>query len=203
MELILNDTSDDVSAMNDGILQNTDVTDKITKHDTIETELRRQNLTLNELVSDNPRLSLDWQSFRKVVQCSCASPINSLTRKVSLVIIACEEYFYMNSVVSYLFSITVGTVVLFFVVNVLIIKHHYLVITLRIKFLFVEIVSKKLRNHLRNLAARNQRPNLLSCKMPKGRLKNLLAVCSHERKISVRQSLSSLFHNKKLQYCVL
>lgn len=50
----------------------------------VEKELRRQGITLNELVSDNPRLSLDWQPFRWVTQCSCASPIDALTRKVSL-----------------------------------------------------------------------------------------------------------------------
>lgn len=50
----------------------------------VEKELRRQGITLNELVSDNPRLSLDWQPFRWVTQCTCASPIDALTRKVSL-----------------------------------------------------------------------------------------------------------------------
>ena len=49
----------------------------------VEKELRRQGITLKALVTDNPRLSLDWQPFRAVTQCSCASPINSLTRKVS------------------------------------------------------------------------------------------------------------------------
>ena len=52
--------------------------------DEVEKELRRQGITLNELVSDNPRLSLDWQPFRGITQCKCASPIDSLTRKVSL-----------------------------------------------------------------------------------------------------------------------
>ena len=47
----------------------------------VEKELRRQGITLKALVTDNPRLSLDWQPFRAVTQCSCASPINSLTRK--------------------------------------------------------------------------------------------------------------------------
>lgn len=51
----------------------------------VEKELRRQGITLSELVSDNPRLSLDWQPFRGVTQCSCASPIDSLTRKVSFI----------------------------------------------------------------------------------------------------------------------
>lgn len=50
----------------------------------VEKELRRQGITLKELVSDNPRLSLDWQPFRGVTQCTCASPIGSLTRKVSV-----------------------------------------------------------------------------------------------------------------------
>jgi hypothetical protein len=49
----------------------------------VEKEFRRQGITVNELVTDNPRLSLDWQPFRGVTQCSCASPIDSLTRKVS------------------------------------------------------------------------------------------------------------------------
>ncbi|XP_028412790.1 myotubularin-related protein 8-like [Dendronephthya gigantea] len=47
----------------------------------VQKELRRQGISLNDLVSDNPRLSLDWRSFRGVTQCSCASPIDTLTRK--------------------------------------------------------------------------------------------------------------------------
>lgn len=49
----------------------------------VEKELRRQGISLNDLVSDNPRLSLDWRPFRGVTQCTCASPIDTLTRKVS------------------------------------------------------------------------------------------------------------------------
>lgn len=48
----------------------------------IEKELRRQGITMNDLAYDSPRLSLDWQPFRGVTQCSCATPIDFLTRKV-------------------------------------------------------------------------------------------------------------------------
>jgi hypothetical protein len=58
-------------------------TENVNTNCPVEKELRRQGITLKELVSDNPRLSLDWQPFRAVTQCSCASPIDSLTRKVS------------------------------------------------------------------------------------------------------------------------
>ena len=56
--------------------------DEIVPNCPVETELRRQGITMNDLTTDNPRLSLDWQSFQGVTQCSCAAAIEYLTRKV-------------------------------------------------------------------------------------------------------------------------
>lgn len=94
MKIILDEESDNVvkingpevnECANDG--NDGEITPKSTNENPsceVEKELRRQGITLNELVSDNPRLSLDWQPFRGVTQCICASPIGSLTRKVSI-----------------------------------------------------------------------------------------------------------------------
>ena len=91
MKIILDEESDNVLKINgpepNECVSDGEITTKSTDENPsceVEKELRRQGITLNELVSDNPRLSLDWQPFRGVTQCTCASPIGSLTRKVSV-----------------------------------------------------------------------------------------------------------------------
>lgn len=67
---------------NNSKVQNTDIEPNGKFECMIEKELRRQGITMNDLTYDNPRLSLDWQTFRGFTQCLCAAPIDSLTRKV-------------------------------------------------------------------------------------------------------------------------
>lgn len=80
------DSSSDVNnhseqVQNDMQIKETPATNDENRICAIEKELRRQGITMNDLTNDNPRLSLDWQSFRGVTQCSCATPLDPLTRK--------------------------------------------------------------------------------------------------------------------------
>ena len=49
----------------------------------LKTDLKRQGMTLNDLLTDVPSIAVQWKSVRDVIQCSsCASPIAFLSRKV-------------------------------------------------------------------------------------------------------------------------
>lgn len=54
--------------------------------DQLQKSLKRQGLTVNDLLQSAPPFALEWKSVRDVFQCStCSSPIDSLSRKVSCV----------------------------------------------------------------------------------------------------------------------
>lgn len=49
----------------------------------LKTDLKRQGMTLNHLLTDVPSIAVQWKSVRDVSQCSsCSSPIAFLSRKV-------------------------------------------------------------------------------------------------------------------------
>lgn len=49
----------------------------------LKTDLKRQGMSLNDLLTDVPSIAVQWKSVRDVSQCSsCAAPIAFLSRKV-------------------------------------------------------------------------------------------------------------------------
>lgn len=53
----------------------------------LQQSLRRQGLTVDDLLNGLPEFAVKWKSIRDVSQCStCASPIDFLSRKVSVLL---------------------------------------------------------------------------------------------------------------------
>ena len=66
--------------------------------DQLQKTLKRQGLTVNDLLQSAPPFALDWKSVRDVFQCStCSAPIDFLSRKVRCVTLMSRNARYWHS----------------------------------------------------------------------------------------------------------